>query len=535
VCSCAVQAKPGGGIAVTGTGSGASPYLIGIDPVVAAEATNTVKVIPQTWNTAQRLQARTNISAVGKDDLVYDVRDHGAVGNGTTDDTAAINTAAAAAAAAGARLFATGTYKISSTVTLRCDADLSQATFNYSGTGVAVTVGGSGSYSIRKDVRLPKIINVAKTANGWAQTNVAGTTGLVVQNCYNVDVTVPHVQGFETGMKLYGTTSNGVSYCNVTLGHLDNNKRNLWFTSDATGWTNQNNFYGGRLSHNSNEGTVVAGTRHILMDTTASKVNNNNFWGTSIESPNTVEFHLDCGGNDNYWWGCRWENTGTGARVNWQANSIGNVIAHGFTSHTIVETRGANTSNHLLTRGRSRMVGDGAALGMAVLALENSFSSSSAALRVMEAGAESAGTNQTTGWAVELSAQKMRGKRAGDANDRLIVDCVNGRIYVGDATAAPTAFWFGQPTSMLLSASTSLYFATDNVADIGSTVSLRPRHVRAGTSVVAGSFVQTGAAVTGSRPSAATAGVGAMFYDTTLSKPIWSNGTVWKDSAGTTV
>jgi hypothetical protein len=40
---------------------------------------------------------------------------------------------------------------------------------------------------------------------------------------------------------------------------------------------------------------------------------------------------------------------------------------------------------------------------------------------------------------------------------------------------------------------------------------------------------------TGSRPTAASAGVGAMIYDTTLSKPIWSNGTVWKDAAGTTV
>jgi hypothetical protein len=40
---------------------------------------------------------------------------------------------------------------------------------------------------------------------------------------------------------------------------------------------------------------------------------------------------------------------------------------------------------------------------------------------------------------------------------------------------------------------------------------------------------------TGSRPTAASAGAGAMIYDITLGKPIWSNGTVWKDAAGTTV
>lgn len=46
---------------------------------------------------------------------------------------------------------------------------------------------------------------------------------------------------------------------------------------------------------------------------------------------------------------------------------------------------------------------------------------------------------------------------------------------------------------------------------------------------------KTGKAVTGSRPSAATVGVGAQFFDTTLNIPIWSNGTVWKDAAGNTV
>jgi putative cofactor-binding repeat protein len=40
---------------------------------------------------------------------------------------------------------------------------------------------------------------------------------------------------------------------------------------------------------------------------------------------------------------------------------------------------------------------------------------------------------------------------------------------------------------------------------------------------------------TGSRPSAVTVGAGAQVYDTTLSKPIWSDGTVWRDAAGTAV
>jgi hypothetical protein len=40
---------------------------------------------------------------------------------------------------------------------------------------------------------------------------------------------------------------------------------------------------------------------------------------------------------------------------------------------------------------------------------------------------------------------------------------------------------------------------------------------------------------TTARPSAAAAGVGAKLYDTTLHKPIWSDGAVWRDAAGTAV
>jgi hypothetical protein len=47
--------------------------------------------------------------------------------------------------------------------------------------------------------------------------------------------------------------------------------------------------------------------------------------------------------------------------------------------------------------------------------------------------------------------------------------------------------------------------------------------------------IRTGRGATGSRPSASTVGAGSMWYDTTLSKPIWSDGTSWRDAAGTAV
>ena len=38
---------------------------------------------------------------------------------------------------------------------------------------------------------------------------------------------------------------------------------------------------------------------------------------------------------------------------------------------------------------------------------------------------------------------------------------------------------------------------------------------------------------TATRPSAVTLGDGAMIYDTTINKPIWSDGAVWRDATGT--
>lgn len=54
-----------------------------------------------------------------KDDIIYNVRTYGAVGDGVADDTAAINAAAVAIPASGGVLyFPTGTYKVTSTITI---------------------------------------------------------------------------------------------------------------------------------------------------------------------------------------------------------------------------------------------------------------------------------------------------------------------------------------------------------------------------------------------------------------------------------
>jgi hypothetical protein len=50
-----------------------------------------------------------------------------------------------------------------------------------------------------------------------------------------------------------------------------------------------------------------------------------------------------------------------------------------------------------------------------------------------------------------------------------------------------------------------------------------------------GQVVQTGRGPSTARPPAAAVGPGALFYDTTLRRPVWSNGTAWTDALGSPV
>lgn len=47
--------------------------------------------------------------------------------------------------------------------------------------------------------------------------------------------------------------------------------------------------------------------------------------------------------------------------------------------------------------------------------------------------------------------------------------------------------------------------------------------------------VRAGQSATGARPSAAAVGPGAQWFDATLARPIWSDGTIWRDAAGASV
>lgn len=94
-----------------------------------------------------------------------------------------------------------------------------------------------------------------------------------------------------------------------------------------------------------------------------------------------------------------------------------------------------------------------------------------------------------------------------------------GQIRLGDVAA------LGRPT--ILMGTDGTVNINRNAGDIEVS--------GANLKMAAGKVLKHGTTTTASRPSASTVGAGAQIYDTTLSMPIYSDGTVWRDAMGTAV
>lgn len=353
------------------------------------------------------------------------------------------------------------------TIFITGEADWSDVTILYAGRGIAVQVGDGTTILNHATVRLPHVICASKPNRGWAP----GTEGVRVVNTQSCTISVPHVQGFTTGLSIYGQGQGSV-HDTYLLGHLDNNKRNLVLDADETGWSNSNLFLGGRYSHNSEEGVGISGARHILLSSATNVPNGNTWVGPSVEGAQ-AEFMIDVdAGAYNTILNPRLESAGAG-RVRWGPAAVANAILGGYqASWANVATADGASRNTIQATDRFDLFGSTAD---GILRLRNEYSSAAPAMRVYEPG-----QHDPARYVWSLSADALSGKRSDEARARVELDRVHG-------------------------------------------------YVRAGTAV------QTGANVTHARPSSGAAGSGAMWFDTTLGKPIWSTGAAWVDATGATV
>lgn len=378
------------------------------------------------------------------------LQDFGATGNGTTDDTAAIQSAIQYAAANDVRLTGSGSFKISSKIVINCAFDGSDMTFLVYGapsvaveisTGSAINPTDIFSLATELGIILPSVINMTKPATGWVGQGI----GVRYVNVQNMKITERLVENFSIGIQAI-SYSQGCGYNTIQGGYLRNNKVNRQIVNgDNTGFTNRWDYYGGRYFHSSSEGTEVAGVYHIevVAGSSGLVINDHNFFGASLEGV-AEQYHVINGGLFINFFGCRWESSSPGGiKVHLAYNGIS-----GQGSIGIFNGRGASREGINITAdpGAAKRINLQSTSGGNMIStpntyvLKNSNSSASPSIAVYDAATDHLVADPLTDYAVSIAAHAISGKRETDSENRIEVDTQNGRIYFGSGSAAPTQY-----------------------------------------------------------------------------------------------
>ena len=362
----------------------------------------------------------------------------------TFDATEAFNRAGIFAAMLKRKLVAYGTFYTTKTLVVTSDCDFSQADINTT-SSLGIDVRNANDIATPKilsdlNISLPRnLVYTPKSGLGW----VISTVGVKLTNLYSNKVIFGRVANFETNVHVYAEET-GNAYNDYFIGHLNNGKVNLLLSAGKNGWANENNFFGGRYSHESAEGTNVAGTRHIKIATAEHSINNNVFYKPSIEA-DIAEYHVENGGCYNTFLSARWEATtpkilyvSDDAAANATNLGTANMVISGYNVDAIV-TMNTGTKSAFNNRliGFSREVNP-ISSSIGGYRYKNTSSDANAVMTCFSSGADLANIDKSQ-YTWSLSSNALNAKRSGDTYPRVTLDFVSGKLLMGNGVAAPTA------------------------------------------------------------------------------------------------
>jgi hypothetical protein len=223
---------------------------------------------------------------------VYNVLDYGAAGNGTTDDTSAIQATIDACEAAGGGTVVIPPLEYLITAGLTVEQDSSQRNLNVVAYGAYIKAASGFAdtlLTVGSDSSRSYGVNIRGGRWGLTDRDWSSTVGIELLNAVNCSVEDTLVWNAEKGLSLRGTNSKGCVY-NVIKNPVEwNCKYGVHLSCDAnSGWVNANNFFGGLASWTSSlDGTDISSSYGIAIIPDASydnEPNSNVFVGMSIEA-----------------------------------------------------------------------------------------------------------------------------------------------------------------------------------------------------------------------------------------------------------
>ena len=157
------------------------------------------------------------------------------------------------------------------------DLDFTGVTFNYAGSGTAITVGNDNAGIHSRRYVMPYVYR--NTLN-WNDD----VDGIRVVNINTSTMYFNSVSKFRKGI-IIDAQGYGNSYNDYHLKSVVNNLHSIVLTSNATGWSNENTYYGGRFGLTSDTRTAVTNENtHVLIEDNGYSQNNNVFSRASFES-----------------------------------------------------------------------------------------------------------------------------------------------------------------------------------------------------------------------------------------------------------
>ena len=178
---------------------------------------------------------------------VVSVKDFGAVGDGTTDDTTAITAAIAGVSVGGVLFFPAGTYRTTSTITVQ-----KNISWIMEGGSVLNYVTASNTPAVFFDYPMNNVdivMGVNRATLNWA----SGADGIKFVDMIDSRLSITSAVNHRRGLALDASAATGfgagsIAYNKFTLGKIWNNKFGVFCESSGGAFINTNDFRSGRFT-----------------------------------------------------------------------------------------------------------------------------------------------------------------------------------------------------------------------------------------------------------------------------------------------